>query len=93
VNSNISINVAWTAPFNGGSGITAYKILIRHSDNVTFTENKADCDGSEPSIMAVFSCTIPITSLLVAPYNLPWGSHVYAKIVAVNVVGQSVNSP
>jgi hypothetical protein len=30
--------------------------------------------------------------LTVTPYSLPWGSHVYAKIIAYNIYGDSMTS-
>jgi hypothetical protein len=40
-----NIIVTWTAPFHGGSAITGYRILFRHDDGVSFSENAAICDG------------------------------------------------
>jgi hypothetical protein len=37
-------------------------------------------------------CTIPITSLMGAPYNLLTGSSVFASVIAYNAVGMSQNS-
>jgi hypothetical protein len=45
VNTNISVNISWTAPFDGGSSLTAYTILIRQSDGVSFSSSSS-CDGS-----------------------------------------------
>jgi len=38
------------------------------------------------------TCTIPISSLIVAPFNLLWGVDVYATVTAVNVYGSSTVS-
>jgi hypothetical protein len=35
------------------------------------------------------TCTVPTTSLLVAPFLLPWGSSIYAQVVAQNIYGVS----
>jgi len=43
--------------------------------------------------MAATSCTIPITVLQAAPFNLPWGSSIFAKVVATNIVNPSDHSP
>jgi hypothetical protein len=37
-------------------------------------------------------CTIPVAILRNAPYSLPWGAHVYAKVLAKNIYGNSVES-
>lgn len=38
------------------------------------------------------ACTVPTTQLKNAPFNLPWGSSIYAKVTAVNVYGNSLES-
>lgn len=38
------------------------------------------------------SCSVPITTLLASPYNLPWGSSIFAQISATNSYGTSVLS-
>lgn len=38
------------------------------------------------------TCTIPVTALRTNPYNLEWGSSVYAKIIATNSYGNSLES-
>ncbi len=37
-------------------------------------------------------CTVPITDVLTAPYNLAWGSSIYAKVTATNAYGTSAAS-
>lgn len=51
-----------------------------------------NCDGTSSSVIAVTKCTIPVNSLRVAPFMLPWGSIVYAKVVAFNAYGDSIES-
>lgn len=38
------------------------------------------------------TCTIPVTVFRSSPYDLPWGSSVYAKVIAVNLYGDSTES-
>lgn len=38
------------------------------------------------------SCTIPVATLITSPYSLPWGSSVYAKVLANNFYGDSDES-
>ena len=38
------------------------------------------------------SCSIPISTLISQPYNLIYGSSVYAKITAINIYGISITS-
>jgi hypothetical protein len=37
-------------------------------------------------------CTFPISALKTTPYNLGWGVSVFAKLLAVNMYGNSVAS-
>jgi hypothetical protein len=74
---------------NGGSPITSFTIFIRENDQTTFTEDIVNCDGTQSTILQSYSCTIPVTTLKAAPYSLPWGEHVYAKVVATNFYGSS----
>jgi len=52
----------------------------------------SDCDGALSAIITVRQCSIPYATLLAAPFNLPWGSSIYAKVSAVNIMGSSVVS-
>lgn len=88
--SNVSIQ--WIAPNNRGSSIIAYTITIMQYDNVTFTQYLTDCDGSKASIVAASSCSVPISILRTTPFNLAWGSSIYAKVVATNIYGSSAVS-
>jgi len=87
-----NVDIAWTAPSNGGSAITAYTITIRQSDGSTFSIDSTNCDGSDATIRDAASCSVPITALMAAPYSLNWGDSVYAKVKATNVVGDSAES-
>jgi hypothetical protein len=36
--------VSWTIPDSGGSPITGFNVLLRESDNITFSTDLVDCD-------------------------------------------------
>jgi hypothetical protein len=38
-------------------------------------------------------CTVPKLTLRGSPFNLPWGSSIYVKVIAFNVYGDSAESP
>ncbi|MEI6370290.1 MAG: hypothetical protein WCO49_11370 [Nostocales cyanobacterium ELA608] len=59
---------------------------------MTYTETLTDCDGSKAQIITDTNCTVPISKLRTAPYNLPWGASIYAKVVATNFYGSSAVS-
>jgi len=91
ISSNFVL-VSWSLPDTRGSPITAYTIKIRESDDLTFTLSIADCNGSTSTIISSRSCLIPISTLRSAPFNLPWGSSVFAKVSATNLYGTSDES-
>lgn len=50
------------------------------------------CDGTQTEIINSRTCSVPISTLLVAPFNLPWGSSIYAIVTSTNYYGTSVDS-
>lgn len=38
------------------------------------------------------TCTFPISYLKTTPYDLEWGVEIYARLIAVNMYGNSVTS-
>jgi len=89
--SNTVVKVSWITPLNGGSPITQYSIAIQKGHG-TYASELANCDGSQQSVIAASSCTIPIATLQALLFNLGWAS-VFAKVIATNVVGSSFSSP
>lgn len=51
-----------------------------------------NCDGSLPAIFEAKSCAVPSSSFVSTLYGLQWGTEVYAKVVAYNIYGDSVDS-
>jgi hypothetical protein len=76
-------------PGDGSSIITGYKIEIQSNEPSVYYEDLTDCDGSQQTVVDGLQCIVPITTLLAEPFNLPWGSLIYAKVTAINVVGLS----
>jgi molybdopterin-binding protein len=87
--SGSNVIVTWVAPSNGGSPISKYTITFRQSDGITYTENTAICNGALTATITSLMCTISFTSFTEAPYNLAWGSSIYAKVKATNIMGDS----
>jgi hypothetical protein len=71
-----NVVISWVAPFDGGSDIISYSILIREADGVTFTPELQNCDGSDATIMIETECTILTSVLRGAPHFLIWGDSV-----------------
>lgn len=41
----------WTRPVENGASVTSYQIMIRHADDVTFSQDLTGCDGSDGNIV------------------------------------------
>ena len=87
-----NILISWSAPFNQGSPITSYKIQIRQNDNSSYSLDLTNCDGSQQGFLTTTQCSVPVSVLRSAPFSLPWGSPVYATIIASNKYGDSLVS-
>lgn len=86
------IVIDWNHPsadFNAdyGASLIRYSIVIQSSDEENFYEELNHCDGSNTAIIDSHTCSIPISVLLGAPFDL--STSVYAKVLATNVVGDS----
>ena len=68
-NSGSEVIIDWSAPAENGSPITSYTVTILQSDGLTYTEDTANCDGTDKIISAT-QCTIPLSVLTSAPYSL-----------------------
>jgi len=79
-------------PYDGSTPISGYFVTIRHLDGLTFSEEATNCQGSGTTIISDHSCSVLISDLMIAPYHLPWGSSVYAKVMAINSIGNSLVS-
>ena len=88
-NNDQDIIITWVAPDANGTPITGYKVLWVTSDGATFSEETTNCDASS-SIDT--TCTIPQSSLTLSPFSLGLFDLVKAKVIAVNIKGESVES-
>jgi len=62
------------------------------SDGITFSEDLVNCNGATPTIKSQRSCLIPALSLRNSPFSLTWGTQIWAKVSATNVIGTSAFS-
>jgi hypothetical protein len=44
------------------------------------------------TVSTAVTCVIPVTVFRSTPYDLPWGSSIYAKVIATNIYGDSLES-
>jgi len=86
------VQIQWTQPYDGAAQITSYTIVIRQSDLLTYAEAKVDCDGTDYDIVANLECFVPISKLIIEPFSLEWGSSIFVRIIATNVIGDSLTS-
>lgn len=91
-NNGQLITVSWVAPVDNGSAISSYLITLRQSDDLTFTEDIVSCDGTQSDIVSQAQCDVPLATLTSAPYSLVYGESVFARVIAINVKGNSVES-
>jgi hypothetical protein len=59
-------------------------------DGVTYTTESQYCTENDATVLLEKSCTVPISVLLAAPYLLPYGSSIQARVTATNIIGPSV---
>jgi hypothetical protein len=59
---------------------------------VTYTEETANCNGLDSTVISGHSCSVLISDLITAPYHLTWGSSIYAKVTAINIINNSLES-
>ena len=89
----MTVKVDWVIPYDGSSPITGYIVTIGHNDDITFSEDIVNCNGQEIDVLNAHECNVLISDLIKAPYHHPWGSHIYARVIATNIKGNSIISP
>ena len=84
-----SVLVSWEAvtDFGGMASLTGYKVEIRTS---SLKYSIATCAESLNSTST--SCEISIVDLFEAPFLLSYEDYIWARVIAVNVVGDSTAS-
>jgi hypothetical protein len=80
--------VTWVEPDNGGSPITGYRLSFKQADNAY----SAETDNCDMTSSTTTTCTIPVTEFRNTPFSLNWGDSVYAKVIAINNYGDSLES-
>jgi hypothetical protein len=82
------VKVAWTLPTDNGSPITEYKLFIKEIGSNSYTYRSSVCDGTQATVISNSYCLVDVTELINS-FNLDGGHHVYAKVSAINVYGES----
>jgi hypothetical protein len=88
-NINDLVTISWNEPVSNGSPITAYRIYVQEHASTTFTEETVECVGIDSTVIAGRTCSIYLATLKASPYLLVKDDSVVAKIISVNVYGES----
>lgn len=86
-NSSTYISISWTAPFNNGLNITAYKIEIQKKSGASWLTS-TECDGSQAAIFQAMSCDILMTTLrATSTFNYVYNDIPIIRVSATNLEG------
>lgn len=83
------VTVSWVLPTANGSPITTFKVFIKEMNTDVYTQESVDCVGNDANVISNESCNINSATLITTPYNVDGGDHIWAKVSAVNVYGES----
>ena len=83
---NIYVKIEWTAPASNGAEITAYKVLILASDNISWLEAPS-CQHSDHLLVENLFCYIPMSELTEPALSLAYNSFISVKVQAFNLRG------
>jgi hypothetical protein len=84
-----SVKVSWSLPSDNGSPITAYKIYLKEKVSESYTQESVDCDGNDATVISNRFCYVSTNTIASSPYDLIGGDSVWAKVIAVNVYGET----
>lgn len=87
------ISISWSLPSQtGGVSISGYRIYIETSSG-SWSQEPINCDGiNDFAVISQRSCSIPVDILRATPFNLTTGKSIRAKVIAFNVIGDSIES-
>jgi len=92
VNSLTSISISWEEPYNGGSSLLSYKLVIRASTG-NFLVEPTYCNAEfDQTVFINRLCVIPMAALQDSPFLLAQTDEVVAKVLATNIIGDSAYS-
>lgn len=90
---NIYVKLAWTPPVDNNAAIDGYDVYIANATG-HFLKEAVYCDGFTNAVVRQSAyCLVPMSVLTAAPYSLPRGAPVLAKVQAHNAYGYGDLSP
>jgi hypothetical protein len=88
-NTQTSVTITWEIPYNGGTPVTSYSLLIKTHDDL-WVEELTYCNAvSDSTVISNRLCAIPMSVLEDEPFMLEQSSLVVAKVGATNLLGTS----
>ena len=66
--------------FERGSPVTDIVVEVRESDGLSYSVETTYCSTSVEGVLQTLSCEVPVSHLVAEPYNIPYGSQIYAKV-------------
>lgn len=86
------MQIDWSIPYDGSTQITGYIVSIIHNDGLTYSEETANCNGLDAAVVLNHQCAVLISDLREAPFHHVWGASISAKVIAINIIGNSAVS-
>jgi hypothetical protein len=87
ISNQVDVTISWPAAYDSSAVVDEYQVDILTSDGTTYAEDTAYCGADKAAVVANLACTIPLSALRLAPFNLAQGALVRAKVRAHNVIG------
>ena len=90
-----SVRITWQAPETNYKPIDSYEIQVLNLAGTAYATELANCNGASAAIRnsVPLHCDIPVSLLLVSPFNLQRASPVVARVRAHNERGDGPWSP
>jgi len=84
--ANGAVIISWIKPNDRNNAIDMYKIEVLSAlDNISWYETLATCDGENSEIIVQNrQCTVPMETLLQAPFSYPLSAVIKARVTAHN---------
>jgi len=64
----MAVRISWQSPADNFKTITKYRILIQDTNaNGNYAENTQYCDGTDPTVISLLRCDVPVLTVLRQP--------------------------
>ena len=84
------MTISWQEPYDGATSIKGYRIEIATKGSLSYLPEKTYCNAEfDSTVISNLSCSIPMSVLTSAPFNLEQGDAVIARVIAINQIGES----